>query len=347
MTNGQNFNKAIHNKKVLIAPLDWGLGHATRCIPIINDLLQKDNQVFIAASGNTQKLLQLEFPKIEFLYLKGYNVNYSKSKFWLPITILIQLPKIFASIKYENSWLKNIAVEKKIDLIISDNRLGFYHSTIPSIYITHQLTIKSSFLILQNWMQKFHYKYINKFSECWVPDYEGENNLAGILSHPKTLPIIPVHYLSPLSRFIVTNEQNNYELLILLSGPEPQRTILEKKLLTQLSDYTKSVLFIRGVFDNTVIKSFNKIHVENNLVGKELNKALLQSKIIIARSGYSTIMDLVKLKKKAILIPTPGQTEQEYLGEYLTEKGVFFSVKQNEFNLKKNLNIADTFFSEL
>lgn len=334
MTKGGNFNLNQPSQTILVAPLDWGLGHATRCIPIINEQLSAGNQVIIAAAGSSNQLLKEEFPQLEFVDIPGYDIQYSKSKFWLPFKIAGQLPGIFATIKAENEWLKKMVPEKNINVVIADNRPGLCHDKIKTIYITHQLCIKSKNGFLQKQMQRLHYKYINRFTECWVPDFEGKENLAGELSHPLKLPNIPVQYIGPQSRFEYKEEAIKYKLLMLLSGPEPQRTILENKLITQLSTFKEPVLFVRGVYDESKIPGFNNVNFVNHLSSVELNKAILQSEIIIARSGYSTIMDLVKLKKKAILIPTPGQTEQEYLAEYLNGKGLFTAFKQNEFSIK-------------
>ena len=156
---------------ILIAPLDWGLGHATRCIPIIQCLIHKNCQVLIAAEGAVQTLLQKEFPLLTFIPLKGYNINYSKNSWSLPFTLGIQIPKILSAIQYENERLEEIVEEQRIDGIISDNRYGMYHDNIPSAFITHQLLIKTAFgKIADNYLQKLNYEYINNFSECWVPD---------------------------------------------------------------------------------------------------------------------------------------------------------------------------------
>ncbi len=329
----ENFNISVHLPRVLMAPLDWGLGHATRCIPIIHELLAGNCTVIIAAEGACKSLLEQEFPQLQFLPLKGYRLRYSRAGSLLPVKLLLQFPKMIRSICHERRWLKKAVKENAIDLVISDNRFGLSHSSVSCIYITHQLTIKTGNRFTQWAAQKFHYHFINKYSECWVPDMPGEINLAGALSHPKYLPKVPVKYMGPLSRFEKINVKKKYDLAILISGPEPQRTIFEDLLVKQLISYDGNVLFIRGLPDNASPISLNNLNVEiqNHLPAAALNKAIEQSALVISRSGYSTIMDLVKLQKAAILVPTPGQPEQEYLGEYLMEKGLFYFVKQNDF----------------
>jgi hypothetical protein len=197
----QKINRNTGSKRVLVAPLDWGLGHATRCIPIIYELLSLNMEVIIAAGGATKKLLEKEFPKLEFVYLRGYNVKYSNKKWLLPLTLLLQAPIIFTRIYQEKQWLKRAISTLQIDAVISDNRFGLYHSTTPCIYITHQLMIKTGNRFTEWLAKKIHYFFINKYTACWVPDNEHAPTLAGELSHPKTLPLVPVKYLGPLSRF--------------------------------------------------------------------------------------------------------------------------------------------------
>jgi UDP:flavonoid glycosyltransferase YjiC (YdhE family) len=184
----ENFNIPGLKPRILIAPLDWGLGHATRCIPIISALIQQNCSVIIAAESQVKFLLQKEFPNLQFIHLTGYRIKYSRYKLWMPVKLLLQLPKIVYRIYAENLWLKRIVKQNKIDVVIADNRMGLYHKKIPCIYITHQLSIKTGNRFTESVAQKIHYHFINKFCACWVPDAEGALNLAGELSHPVTMP---------------------------------------------------------------------------------------------------------------------------------------------------------------
>jgi uncharacterized protein (TIGR00661 family) len=335
----ENFNINIENKTVLVAPLDWGLGHATRCIPIINTLLAQNCNVIVAADGAIATLLKKSFPNVLFLQLQGYNIKYSKTKIGLPLKMLSQLSKILAAIKAENTWLEKVINEYKIDIVISDNRAGLHSSKVKCIYITHQLTIKAGNKFLERWMQKLHYKYINKFTECWVPDAEGENNLAGELSHPKIKPQTPLKFIGALSRFIKKDLPIIYDAAIVLSGPEPQRTIFENIILSQLKNIDKKMVLVRGLpNDNVTLTNLpQNILCYNFLNVEELNNVMLQSNLIVCRSGYSSIMDLEVLQKKAVLVPTPGQTEQEYLATILSTKNNYQFIGQKKFDLQKLL----------
>lgn len=342
------------NKTILIAPLDWGLGHATRCIPLIRELVQQGMQVIVAADRNVELILKEEFPLLTFIHLSGYNISYSRKKAFLPLKIFVQFPKMLLVVYREHKWLKKIIKQYSISAVISDNRFGLYHSRVTSVFVTHQLQIKTGNKISDAIVHKINSWFIKKYTECWVPDFEGQINIAGELSHPKKI-LTNVKYIGCLSRF----DRNSlfeklYDLLIIISGPEPQRSIFEKMLYAQLSTYNGSVLFVRGLPENLQEEGFNKdlilnknIIVKNHLDAKGLCRAIQQSKLVISRSGYTTVMDLLKLQQKAILVPTPGQTEQEYLAKYLLQKNIFYTVQQHDFILNDVLTNEILFQSVL
>jgi uncharacterized protein (TIGR00661 family) len=334
--------------RVLVAPLDWGLGHATRCIPIINALLTNNCEVLLAGEGKTLTLLKQEFPNLNCLSLKGYNIYYGKTKWEVYGKLLLQIPKILDAIHQENEWLENVIDTYQIDAVISDNRYGLYTDRIPSVFITHQLLIKTTLgEKADRFLQKFNYHFVNDYSACWVPDVEDETiNLAGELSHPAVKPEIPLHYIGPLSRFQCANEQQTgRHLLFLLSGPEPQRTLLEEQLVAQASQYDGPVLLVRGLpgeADITITAPAN-VTVVNHLSAAELEQAIKEATYVVARCGYSTVMDVMALEKKSILIPTPGQTEQEYLAAHLTTQGKALCIEQEQFDLATALAAAQEF----
>ncbi len=331
----------INIRRVLIAPLDWGLGHATRCIPIIHALLAQGYEVVIAADGAPAVLLAKEFPSITILPLRGYKIQYAKTGAGLFWQLLKQLPRIVQTISTENAWLQKIIVTEKIDLVISDNRFGLHTKLVPCVFITHQLTIKAPIVWVEKILQKINYYFINQYSACWVPDIAGDINLAGVLSHPTVLPKIPIKYIGLLSRVENKKIAIEFQYCFLLSGPEPQRTLLEKKLVTSIGSLPGKALLVRGLPDsNKELMAPLNTTVYNHLPTDQLTEMLCASEIVICRSGYSTIMELVRLQKKAVLIPTPGQTEQVYLVKKLATTNWFYSVEQNALNLSTQLNEA-------
>ncbi len=317
-------------RKVLVAPLDWGLGHATRDIPLIRALLLSGREVVLAASGAQAILLQTEFPRLTILPLPGYQIRYGKRPLTLALRLLIQTPRLLRVIKRENQWLSKTITDLGIDLVISDNRYGLYSPKVPCIFITHQLRIQVPIAWLEDLVQKIHFQFINKFHSCWVPDMAGEPNAAGRLSHPTDLPDLPVQYIGLLSRFKMQPEPKVYDYCFLLSGPEPQRTILETKILQNIEQLNGTVLLVRGKpGSDDILTVPAHVTVKNHLPGNALQQALLQSESIICRSGYSSLMELFALQKKMLLIPTPGQTEQEYLAKKYTEEGYSLHIRQD------------------
>ena len=333
----------IH-KKVLIAPLDWGLGHTTRCIPLIKYLQRIGCDVIVASHGVQLILMQQEFPGVNTVLLKGYNVYYTKFKRWLPLKIMLQTPKILLSIYQEHKWLQKVIHDFKIDIVISDNRYGLYTTRVPCIFITHQLQVKAANTWLESLIQKINYSYINCYTECWVPNFKGKLNMAGLLSHPSKIPSVPVKYIGMLSRFTPGPDlEKKYNYLFIISGPEPQRTIFEKKILKVLSQLSGTIMIIRGKPGEQKIPPIpNNCTIVNHFTTKEFQEVFLLSEIIISRSGYTTIMEILSLQKKSILIPTPGQTEQEYLALHLMEQHWCYSCSQDD-DLLVHIRKAETF----
>ena len=324
-------------KKILVAPLDWGLGHATRCIPIARALEKEGYEVIFAADKRPLRLLMDEFPNNHFIKLSGYDVSYPKNGLMV-ISMLFQSVKILKNITREQKALKQIIRDYKIDGVISDNRYGLYSKDIPSIFITHQLKIQSP--ILEDFIQKINYRYISNFDECWVPD-DSKNSLSGKLSTVETTPT-KTKYIGSLSRFKKMRQDQKIDILAIVSGPEPQRSLFENLLTKQLISSQKNALLVSGKPEEKRNHSEGKLTVVSHLNAMELNQAMANAELVICRPGYSTIMDLASLEKKAVFIPTPGQTEQLYLAKYFYQKKSAFAMHQNEFDIK----IALTKFKE-
>lgn len=329
------------SKNILVAPLNWGLGHATRCMPIIQAILDKGDQPIIASDGAALELLRKEYEDLTFIELPSYQIAYPENGQFLRLKMLKDSPKIWNAIRKEHQILNRIIHDYNIDGVISDNRLGMYTRLVPSVIMTHQLQVLSG---STTWLStQLHLHYIKKFDACWIPDLDTYQNLSGKLSYNYDNSIHKV-YLGSLSRFTKPLKQpKKYDLLVLLSGPEPQRSILEKKLLAQLKDYKKNVLFIAGnVEKEQKVEKRGNITYYNYLSTSGLQKALDRSELVLSRSGYTTIMDLHKLGKKAFFIPTPGQFEQEYLAQYLSDHKIVPYARQEDFKLS-DLELVDEY----
>lgn len=336
----------LEPKKILIAPLDWGLGHTARCIPLIRYIMSLGRTPLVAGNASQQSFIRETFENIDFIHLPGYDITYSKWNRFLQAGLLFQLPGICKTINSEHKWLQELSQNLQIDGIISDNRYGLFHSQIPSVIMTHQLLVQSGMgSATDRMVQKIHYSYLQRFNNVWVVDNPGIPNLAGKLSQTRMLPR-GTKYIGLLSRFenIEKEKLAGDNLLVVLSGPEPQRTILSGILWQQVLDYGGNVVFIEGsesAIPPPVIPPHITYH--KRLTDQYLTPLLRNAGIVICRSGYSTLMDLVAVQKKAILIPTTGQTEQEYLARYLNEQGIFYTAKQDGFLLETALKEAQQF----
>ncbi|HTQ28881.1 MAG TPA: glycosyltransferase [Puia sp.] len=332
--------------KILVAPLDWGLGHATRCIPIINELIVNNCEVILAADGAQKKLLQDEFPSLRVVELQGYRIQYGRNGRQTIRKIILQIPKILMQINRERGWLNRFQAREELDGVISDNRYGLHHPNIRSVLVCHQLYIPSSFgRIVDAILMNIHYRYIRKFTICWVPDFVRNYSLAGLLSHPTPLPFVDLRYTGCLTRFKKLPEPVvPGSVLVILSGPEPQRGILEQIIWKDLPAYKGKLTLVRGLPAATETPEYPPgVEVYNHLPAAELNRLVCAAEIVISRSGYSSVMDLLMLGKKTIMIPTEGQPEQEYLAEYLSGKNWAYVIQQKDFGLLSALNAAGEF----
>lgn len=331
-------------KTVLFGALDWGLGHATRSIPILSFFLEKGWELVIAANAGPKKILQEAFPEATFLEPPSYNITYSKQSSFFTLRLMQQAPRINRVISTEKGWVDQIIQQRSVHLIISDNRYGFYHKNVPSWIITHQLSpISGLGKTIDGLIRRFHYRLLKPFDKILVPDLPFKPGMAGRLAHPSLIPP-HTHYIGLLSRLstleVPTLEVPTLEILIVLSGPEPSRSIFEEALRRQLRFFKGRYLLVRGL---PHVSSGQQEH-ELNYADPKTLKALIQaSALVICRSGYSSVMDLLAIEKKAVLIPTPGQTEQLYLAAHLEKQGLFPTMNEHEFDLTKAMEKAKAF----
>lgn len=330
----------LKSKTILVAPLHWGLGHATRCIPIIRALLDSGFKVLIASDGQALLLLQKEFPNLDSLELPAYNITYPKKSIFFRWNMIQKLPQIQKTISEEKTLVDRLVEKGKIHGIISDNRFGVRNNSIPSVFISHQLNVLSGSTTFVS--SKIHQNTIKKFTVCWIPDFEDATlNLSGKLGHLDYRPF-QMEYLGILSRMQKKELPKTIDILVLLSGPEPQRSLLEKILKEELVKSDKKIVLIRGIIkEKQQWEDYENIKTVNFMMSTELEETINKSEVVISRSGYTTIMDLAKLEKNAFFIPTPGQYEQEYLANRLKNLGLVPSCKQDKFKMSELEKLKD------
>lgn len=345
-----SFSRLKKRPNILICPLDWGIGHATRCIPIINELIQQNSNVIIGADNQPLELLKQEFPDLQFERFPGYQFSYpSNDK--MALKMAKQTPAILAGIRSENKFLKELINKLNIDAVISDNRFGLYNTDIPSVFITHQINIQvpSKLKYIEPILYQINKSFIKKYNECWIPDWENGFTLSGDLSHERQ-KLSNVYFIGPQSRFGGDEQIQNTNIytndfIVIISGPEPQRSIFENLVLEQVIALNKRGIVVLGKPEmaESNYKIGKNVSIYSHLGSKALEEAIINSKIVICRSGYSSVMDLVALEKKAVFVPTPGQTEQEYLADYFSTKGKFLSMVQHDIDLQVALEKVDDY----
>jgi predicted glycosyltransferase len=320
-------------KTILVSPLEWGLGHTVRVVPVVEQLLGTGHRVILASGGNSLRFLRYRFPEQEFFEMPFHPVRYSgKGRFFA--ALLPQIPGILRSIRRNRKIVANLVKDKGIDLIISDHRYGIDVRGIPSVFITNQLWLKAPAGLAwgEPLVYRLHLWILKGFTEIWIPDFPGSPNISGIQTHPPFLPD-KVKFLGPLSRFSGVQpeappEQQYPGTLAILSGPEPQRSILEEMLVNHFTQTNTTALILRGIppkdpSDTPSSTQSGCVRLLDHASDAHIHWYMNQAERIICRPGNSTITDLIILGKSAILVPTPGQTEQEYVARHLENQGWF------------------------
>lgn len=321
---------------ILFCPLNWGLGHATRMVPLIHKYKEVGHKIVIAANGSAFNFLKLEFPDAHFENFAGIKVRYFKKPFFI-LGVLLQMPLFLGQIIFEWFYVAGLVRKYNPMLIISDNRYGIRSSKTRSVLVTHQLFIElpNALKLGQTMLHKFTGFLLQQFDEIWVPDFQAkELSLSGSLSHGK-ITYQHVKYIGPLSRFSVINKDKpvvteiKFDVLILISGPEPHRAIYETEMEDKFRKSGKRVLMLCGKpntemlpFDKVMMNYANGIIKLDHLPTSTLFHFIKTTEKIYARCGYSSIMDFELLKKNVVWSPTPGQTEQEYLYEWMNRNKV-------------------------
>jgi len=326
--------------EIIYAICSWGLGHSTRSLPIIRRLIKENNNITVISSGRSLELLRKELGEnVSYRDIPDYPLLLSENARQFMAKSVIYWPLFIKRIESGLIKLAEILKEKKYDKIISDARYDMYSKKIPSYFISHQMRIMNPLRIkmFESGSELFNLFFFKRFSEVIVPDYK-ENDLSGDLSHNlKRIDEKKLHYIGVLSDFKKKKMKKNIDYLISISGPEPQRSMLEDKLASQVKDLDGNVVMTLGKTEKQSKLEKDNITIYSFLSKEKREDLLNRAKIIVSRSGYSTIMDLAIMNAKALLIPTPGQTEQEYLSEYHNKMDTFYSTKQSDVNLKRDL----------
>lgn len=320
--------------RTLVAALDWGLGHAARCVPIIEALEKEGREVILGTAGRAAALWKTEFSHLRQVELPAYSIRYPYASMYA--NMLLQGPRISGVALAEHLLLRRLVARLKIEAIISDNRFGCFHPGVCSIYLTHQIHIPLANAWAGALVNAIHHGVMSCYDECWIPDWPDEaGSIAGKLAHPGPAKGL-VRYIGPLSRLHPPAASDSYQVVALLSGPEPQRSIFEALICQQAGLLQVNMLVVQGKPEQApVVQSMPGYDIVPHLPAPQLAGVIAGAQLLIARSGYSTLMDFARLGKPALLVPTPGQPEQIYLAEYWQQKGWACVQQQHTLNIEK------------
>jgi uncharacterized protein (TIGR00661 family) len=308
----------LSGKRILYGALNWGLGHASRSVPVIRMLQERGAEVILAAHGRARKLWELEFKDAAFAEIPEYTIRFPEHSY-LSLSLFTQLPRLLQQIQREQEHVESAVRQMGIHCVISDSRFGFYSQQVPSVYITHQLQVKSA--LGSSLPSCWHRTVMNRFDAVWVPDVPGENNLSGELGHDSRVE--HVKYIGPQTRLKLIAANEHIDTLTICSGPEPMRSQLEQNMLEQLRNHVGKHVMVLGKSESPQEKKqVGNVTVYSYADDQLLSELMSNAQVIISRTGYSTLCDVAHFGKAFIGIPTPGQTEQEYLGRYLSTKGI-------------------------
>ena len=329
------------NNRILFAIMGWGLGHATRCIPIIKSLM-KENHVILASNGVSTILLKQEFPTVKCIDYPDYSIKYPRNKMMLLPLIALQLPSIIIKLIKEYLQTQKVINDENIDLIISDSRYGVYSTGVPTYFIIHQLHFQLSgiFKSIEFLGEWFNFFMFRRYEQIIIPDIQSDQNLTGDLTHTGKISNHPkLHYLGVFCSVSKMNIKEDIDYLFSVSGPEIQRTLFEEIILDQISHIPgKKVVVLGKPDDKRTYDNIENTEIYSHVNRQKQNELLNRAKFIVCRSGYTTVMELVALKKSALMIPTPGQTEQEYLARHYQSTGIFHIAMQDGLDLLGELN---------
>ena len=327
-------NSQVQSTRILFCVLNWGLGHATRSIPIIQALISRGHDVSIATDGRAKALLKAEFPNLVFHELPPYGVRYEFRSMFL--NLLYQWPKVLGAVIREYFEVKRLTKANRYDVIISDNRYGCFHKNCRSVCITHQINPITSYRLTDLLGKLVSRILLSNFEEVWIPD----DLKMGCLAGPMVIPS-PKHskYIGFISRFnpvLGQNEKHDQiDIAIILSGPEPLRSQFERKVMQQLDQFTGSWALVRGKTEgeNTWYEHSSSGKTIDYLTSHDLQVLINSASLVVSRSGYTSLMDYLILGCRALIIPTPGQYEQEYLAHHIPHGMPFIGSSEEEMNI--------------
>jgi len=333
-------------KKVLFGTSSWGLGHATRDLNLIRGLLSRGCEVTVVSTGGALRVLKGELgDSCHYLDWPDIPSSVARSSFLFYLKTTANVPRIMWIWHREKRRVAELLRQERFDLIVTDHRNGLVRSDVRSCFITHSPRYIAPWRdpFMEGIMEWFLARWFAPVYKILIPDDE-EGGMSGDMSHKiRFTPREKLAYLGILSSAHRRDLPQDIDYFITISGPEPQRTMFADKVLSQVDKLSGKIVIALGTPGGTAPKLGNKIEIYPYLNRDKQEEMLNRAKLVICRSGYTTLMELAEIGRKALLIPTPGQSEQEYLAKTLRERGEFYSVRQNKLDLVRDTKIASTY----
>ncbi|KAA0005321.1 MAG: glycosyltransferase [Thermoplasmata archaeon] len=331
--------------KVIYAVCSWGLGHATRSLPVVRRLLSEGNDLTVISNGRSLELLKKELGESVEAYvdIPDYPMLLSENSRQFMAKSMVYWPMFIRRIEKGLARVTKMLRNERYDVIVSDARYDVYSKRVPSFFISHQMRIMNPLRIkmFERGSELFNLFFFKRFAGVIVPDYADEDNLSGELSHNLyRIDESKLYYVGVLSDFKKKNLRKDIDCLVSITGPEPQRSLLEKKLLSQIRGLDGKIVVTLGKTEKKDVVKKGDVEVYSFMTKDEREDVLNRAKLVVSRSGYSTILDLAVIGVKALMIPTPGQIEQEYLGSYHNQRGTFYSVDQEKVDVVRDIEVA-------
>lgn len=326
--------------RILYAVGSWGLGHATRSLPLITSLLDTNASLTIVSTGRALAVLRGELQdRCEFLDWPDVPHTVGRTAWGFYLKTAAAIPRYLAVVRREQQWTAQLLRARHFDRIVSDNRYGIQHPDVPSFHVVHGLRFiaPGRVHLIERRLETVNYRWLGHLRQVIVPDTQ-EDQLSGDLAH--SLEVFPqrvITYAGILSRLRRRAVSEDLDLFVTLSGPEPQRSMLERLILQQLPSVRGRIVVTLGKPDAAAHTRVGSADVYGYLDRSGQEEMMNRARLVLCRSGYSTIMDLAELQRRAVLIPTPGQTEQMYLARYHQARGTAFAVDQRRLDLRAAL----------
>lgn len=334
--------------RIIVSPLSWGLGHVTRDAPIVDYLLEKGHEIVFVATGRALTYARRRYADCRAIELPDMPPPYSKTRFFVPMFLKF-IPRMLRAIREEHERSQRIFDEVKPDLIFSDNRYGIWSRDIPSFILSHQIRLKTPPALspLEVFTEAWARSHLKHFTRVIVPDYDGQQTLSGRLSHDLCFwSRDELYYAGQLSTIRPAELPQDVAVFISLSGPEPQRTVLEEIIRQQVAsiEHMGKIVVTLGKPEAANKETLGQnVECFSFLPSERQQEMMNRARLVVSRSGYTTVMELAELGRRALYIPTPGQTEQEYLSRYYEEHGMYHSVSQYKLDLVRDVEAASRF----